>query len=168
MNQRSVVASFLILALFASVFVLGGNAVTNQRFVDNSNFFSVLKEQPTDNLEKLTTKLEKVETETKTQPLDPSSALVKTGDSITVNYRGWLAETGVVFDESFHSTTGFTFTVGTGVIEGWSEGVLGMKVGEVRRVKIPSSLAYKEQGSGESIPANADLIFDIELIRINN
>ena len=70
MNQRSLIASFLILALFASVLVLGGNTVTNQRFVDNSSFQSQLKGQSTDNLEKLTTKLDKVVSETKTQPAD--------------------------------------------------------------------------------------------------
>ncbi|MEO6729488.1 MAG: FKBP-type peptidyl-prolyl cis-trans isomerase [Candidatus Dojkabacteria bacterium] len=169
MNQRTLIATFLILSLFASVLVLGGTTVVNQRFIDNSAFQSQLKGQSTDNLEKLTTKLEKVESITNTQPTDSNSAAVKTGDNITVNYKGWLAETGVVFDQSFNSSnSGFTFTVGSGVIEGWSEGVVGMKVGEIRRLKIPSSLGYGEAGSLPTIPSNADLIFDIELIRINN
>ncbi|MFS8131120.1 MAG: FKBP-type peptidyl-prolyl cis-trans isomerase [Candidatus Dojkabacteria bacterium] len=169
MNQRSVIASFLILALFASVLVFGGTTVANQRYVNYSLFQSKLKDQPTDNLEKLTTKLDKVVTETKTETTDANSPAVKTGDNITVNYKGWLAETGVLFDQSFtSSTTGLTFTVGTGVISGWSEGVVGMKVGEIRRLKIPSAQGYGEAGSPPAIPANADLVFDVELTRINN
>ncbi len=169
MNQRSLLASFLILALFASVLVFGGTIVNNQRFVNYAAFPSKLEGQSTDNLEKLTAKLDKVVTETKTEPTDSNSPAVKTGDNITVNYKGWLAETGVLFDQSFgKTTTGLTFTVGTGVIKGWSEGVVGMKVGEIRRLKIPSSLGYGEAGSPPTIPANADLVFDVELIRINN
>jgi FKBP-type peptidyl-prolyl cis-trans isomerase FkpA len=93
---------------------------------------------------------------------------VKTGDSITVHYRGWLALDGEVFDQSFnHSNDGFTFTVGQGVIQGWSEGVVGMKIGETRRLKIPYNLGYGERGAGLTIPPFADLIFDVELLRIN-
>ena len=166
MNQRSLIASFLILALFASVLALGSNVVANQRFIDTASFKSQLKDQSTDNLEKLTTKLDKIVSETKTAPTDINSPAVKTGDSITVNYKGWLADTGVIFDQSFSSTdSGFTFKVGSGVIQGWSDGIVGMQAGEIRRLKIPSSLGYGEAGNPPAIPANADLIFDIELIR---
>jgi FKBP-type peptidyl-prolyl cis-trans isomerase len=93
---------------------------------------------------------------------------VSTGNNITVHYRGWLAMDGEVFDQSFnHSAEGFTFKVGNGVIEGWSEGVIGMKIGETRRLKIPFDKGYGEYGAGLTIPPYADLIFDIELISIN-
>ena len=93
---------------------------------------------------------------------------VKKGDSITVHYRGWLALDGEIFDQSFnHGNDGFTFTVGQGVIEGWSQGVVGMKVGEVRRLKIPYNLGYGEYGAGLTIPPFADLIFDVELVSFN-
>ena len=94
---------------------------------------------------------------------------VKSGDKITVHYRGWLATNGTVFDQSFnHGTTGFSFTAGVGmVIKGWDDGVIGMKVGEVRTLKIPSASGYGATGSG-SIPGNADLIFDVELISFTN
>ena len=93
---------------------------------------------------------------------------VKSGDKITVHYRGWLALDGEVFDQSFnHSESGFTFTVGQGVIEGWSEGVVGMKLGEVRRLKIPYTKGYGEYGAGYTIPPFSDLIFDVELVSID-
>jgi FKBP-type peptidyl-prolyl cis-trans isomerase len=94
---------------------------------------------------------------------------VQAGERVTVNYRGWLASDGTIFDQSFtRGDAGFTFTVGDGVIVGWSNGVQGMKQGEVRRIYIPSELGYGEFGAGSSIPANADLIFDVELIRFED
>lgn len=101
-------------------------------------------------------------------PTEISDAIeeVSTGDRITVHYRGWLAtDSEAVFDQSFNRNEPFTFTVGSGVINGWSEGVVGMKVGEIRRLFIPSDLGYGEQGSGANIPPNSDLIFDVELVR---
>ncbi len=93
---------------------------------------------------------------------------VATGDNITVNYRGWTATDKNIFDQSFNrGDEGFTFDVGGRVIDGWNEGVVGMKQGEVRRLYIPSEMGYGEFGSGEAIPPNADLIFDVELISIN-
>ncbi|MDQ6985317.1 MAG: FKBP-type peptidyl-prolyl cis-trans isomerase [Candidatus Dojkabacteria bacterium] len=101
-------------------------------------------------------------------PGDENGESVETGDSLKVFYRGWEAQTGVVFDESFNHdiyTYGFPFIAGKGVIQGWSEGVIGMKEGEVRRVYIPSSLAYDFDPTS---PLNGkDLIFDIELISID-
>lgn len=92
---------------------------------------------------------------------------VKEGDTITVHYRGWLAADEQVFDQSFnHSEDGFTFKVGEGVIKGWSEGVVGMKIGETIRLKIPYQKGYGEHGAGFTIPPYSDLIFDIELLEI--
>ncbi|GAB4285015.1 MAG: hypothetical protein Kow0081_2530 [Candidatus Dojkabacteria bacterium] len=94
-------------------------------------------------------------------------ATVKSGDRIRVHYRGWIASTGEIFDESFsRGDDGFLFIAGTGnVIQGWLQGTIGMKQGEVRRLYIPSELAYGETGSG-LIPPNSDLIFDVELVGI--
>ncbi len=93
-------------------------------------------------------------------------AVVASGDSITVDYTGTL-EDGTTFDSSVGKEP-FTFTIGQGsVIPGWDQGLLGMKVGEVRKLTIPSELAYGEAGSG-SIPPNATLIFEVKLISINN
>jgi FKBP-type peptidyl-prolyl cis-trans isomerase len=91
------------------------------------------------------------------------------GGLLTVDYTGWLYNPsttdhkGVMFDTSIGKTP-FTFTLGAGqVIAGWDQGILGMKVGGVRRLVIPPSLAYGATRSG-AIPANATLLFDITLI----
>lgn len=94
-------------------------------------------------------------------------ATVKQGDKVAVQYTGWLAS-GVQFDTSRQSgRQPFPVTVGAGgVIKGWDEGLVGMKVGGKRRLVIPPALAYGAQGQPPTIPANATLTFDIELVSI--
>jgi FKBP-type peptidyl-prolyl cis-trans isomerase len=95
-----------------------------------------------------------------------SGQAAKSGDCLIVKYYGTLASTGVKFDEDFTTPNAFAFTLGQGqVIQGWDQGLVGMKVGGERRLVIPSSLAYGSSGSG-SIPANAALVFDVHLLRI--
>lgn len=91
---------------------------------------------------------------------------VKAGDTITAHYTGAVASDGTIFQSSKDTGQPATFSLNQ-VIQGWQQGVPGMKVGGTRRLLIPASLAYganPPQGSG--IPANADLVFDIELISI--
>lgn len=91
----------------------------------------------------------------------------KTGDTVSVHYSGYL-EDGTKFDSSVDRGTPFEFTLGENrVIQGWEIGVLGMKVGEVRRLVIPPQFAYGENGFPPVIPANATLAFEVELIAIN-
>jgi len=96
-----------------------------------------------------------------------TGAAAKAGDSVTVNYVGALTN-GTVFDASAnHGTSGFTFTLGAGqVIKGWDEGIVGMKEGGKRTLLIPAALAYGSQAVGGVIPANSDLIFQVELLMV--
>jgi len=91
----------------------------------------------------------------------------KTGNTVTVNYTGTLVD-GTKFDSSLNpGRTPFEFTLGLDrVIRGWELGVLGMKVGEKRKLTIPPELGYGEQGAGELIPPNATLIFEVDLLGI--
>ncbi|MFA6308115.1 MAG: FKBP-type peptidyl-prolyl cis-trans isomerase [Patescibacteria group bacterium] len=105
--------------------------------------------------------------ELKTEILTEGSGdqLVKSGDTVSVDYTGTL-EDGTQFDSSIGKDP-FSFTVGQGdVIAGWDQGLLGMKIGEERKLTIPSDLAYGVNGYGP-IPPNATLIFTIKLISIN-
>ena len=90
---------------------------------------------------------------------------------VTVHYTGWLDQNGTPgsqFDSSVDRGTPFTFIIGRGqVIQGWDEGVASMKIGEKRRLFIPSKLGYGAHGAGRSIPPHANLIFDVELISIS-
>ena len=91
----------------------------------------------------------------------------ETGQIVTVHYTGWLEEDGTKFDSSLDRAQPFTFKIGMSqVIKGWDEGVATMKVGGKRQLLIPPDLGYGEQGSGGGIPANATLIFEVELISV--
>jgi len=95
------------------------------------------------------------------------SAEVKQGDIITVHYRGYLMDSSV-FDSSYERNAPLSVEVGAGgVIPGFEQAVVGMKVGGQRRILIPSDLAYGAQGRG-NIPPNADIAFDIELLSIDS
>ncbi len=92
-------------------------------------------------------------------------------DLVSVHYTGWLEQNGVKgnkFDSSKDRNRPFSFQLGAGrVIKGWDEGVASMQVGEIRKLTIPSHLAYGSRGAGRDIPANATLIFEVELLKID-
>lgn len=89
----------------------------------------------------------------------------KEGSHVRVHYTGWLT-TGKKFDSSVDAGKPFDFTIGNNeVIKGWEEGVAGMRVGGKRQLRIPPALGYGAEGTpGGPIPANATLIFDIQLL----
>jgi len=90
----------------------------------------------------------------------------KAGDTVTVNYVGALYKTGKVFDASWSRNTTFnTALLSTAVIQGWVDGIPGMKVGGRRELIIPPALAYKNVSQG-LIPANSTLIFIVDLLKV--
>jgi peptidylprolyl isomerase len=88
------------------------------------------------------------------------------GQKVRVHYTGWFTSNQQKFDSSHDRQGLFIFTLGSGeVIKGWDEGVATMKVGEKRRLIIPSDLAYGPQGN-QSVPPNASLTFDVDLVGV--
>lgn len=95
------------------------------------------------------------------------------GRTVTVHYTGWLYDAsrpdkkGTQFDSSRTSNDPFSFQLGASqVIQGWDEGVAGMKVGGQRTLTIPADKGYGARGAGGVIPPNATLIFDVELLEV--
>ena len=94
-----------------------------------------------------------------------TGAEATTGRVVQVNYSGYLYSATAAENKGTPFDAGsFPFTVGTGVIPGFSQGVVGMRVGGIRRVIIPPNLGYGAQGSPPRIPGNATLVFEIELV----
>lgn len=95
-----------------------------------------------------------------------SGELAEAGRDVVVHYTGWLPS-GQEFDSSHDRGEPYVFLLGTGdVIQGWHEGVAGMKVGGRRKLVIPPELAYGEAGRPGAIPPNATLVFDVELLDV--
>ncbi len=97
----------------------------------------------------------------------------RAGHSVQVHYTGWLYDESAVdkkgakFDSSRDRNQPFAFPLGAGrVIQGWDQGVAGMKVGGQRTLLIPARLGYGAKGAGRSIPPNASLLFEVELLNL--
>ncbi len=94
-----------------------------------------------------------------------TGAEVPAGATITAHYTGALCKNGIIFQSSHDFGQPVTFGLDQ-VIRGWTEGVPGMKVGGMRRLVIPSEMAYGSVRAAANIPPNSDLVFDIELMDI--
>lgn len=94
-----------------------------------------------------------------------TGAEVPAGATITAHYTGALCKNGIIFQSSHDFGQPVTFGLDQ-VIRGWTEGVPGMKVGGMRRLIIPSEMAYGSVRAAANIPPNSDLVFDIELVDI--
>jgi FKBP-type peptidyl-prolyl cis-trans isomerase len=107
-----------------------------------------------------------VDTVTELQVIDLAEGtgpVVPEGATVTAHYTGALCKDGTIFQSSHDfGPQGISFPL-SGVIEGWTKGVPGMKVGGTRRLVIPAAMAYGAQSPSANIPANSDLVFDIEL-----
>lgn len=148
----------IIAALITIIFLVGILFVTTKS-VDNTR-----SQQSLTSLADSEGKLTELQSETITQ--GEGDRQVAMGDRVRVHYTGTLKD-GTKFDSSKDRGEPFEFTVGSGVIEGWSQGVVGMKKGETRNLAIPSELGYGSQAIG-SIPANSDLYFEIDMIDFVN
>ena len=100
--------------------------------------------------------------------IEGKGAAAKSGDKISVRYVGNLYDTNKEFDSSWkRGKAPFELTLGQGqVIQGWDQGLIGMKAGGRRRLTIPPDLAYGAQGQPPTIPANSTLVFDVDLTKI--
>ena len=103
--------------------------------------------------------------------IEGTGAEASAGQHVVVHYTGWLqnpdGSAGKKFDSSKDRNDPFSFHLGAGqVIQGWDQGVQGMKIGGTRVLTIPSSLGYGPRGAGGVIPPNATLIFEVELLGV--
>jgi FKBP-type peptidyl-prolyl cis-trans isomerase FkpA len=96
-----------------------------------------------------------------------TGAVAKAGQTVTVVYTGAVASTGLIFQSSQDSNPPYATVSLSQVIKGWQQGIPGMKIGGTRQLLIPASLAYgANPPAGSGIPANADLVFSVLLLKI--
>jgi len=150
----SIVVVFLVGTIGAYLLVLFNNDDTNNTDVTTTETSQQeeLKVDPTAYVVK-----DSVTTLEKTDLKVGNGPEVKAGDTIKVQYKGSLAKTGQVFDQTNGQAIELPLE---GVIQGWQEGIPGMKVGGTRRLVIPAAMAYGNTPVG-SIPANSDLVFEV-------
>ena len=158
------------------VLVIVGFLFWQKNIVDTKNLNT--QESTTTENESLSENLNNIDNNMDNQPVEGEELKIeviqegegieaKNGDTVSVHYTGYLTN-GQVFDSSIGRGQPIEFVLGIGgVIKGWDQGVLGMKVGEKRKLSIPSDLGYGSAGAGGSIPPDATLIFEVEMIKIN-
>jgi FKBP-type peptidyl-prolyl cis-trans isomerase len=149
---QHIATSILVFGISAGIASCGGGSANNSATPDTSGSAAIVALKVTDNL------------------VGTGATAVK-NNVLSVHYTGWLYDVkasnlrGAKFDSSVDRGTPFSFTLGGSVIAGWNLGIEGMKVGGKRTLIIPSSLGYGASGQG-SIPGNAALVFDVELLSV--
>lgn len=98
--------------------------------------------------------------------VEGTGAVVPEGATVTAHYTGALCKDGTIFQSSHDFGEAISFPL-SGVIQGWTKGVPGMKIGGTRRLVIPAAMAYGAQSPSANIPPNSDLVFDIELTAVS-
>jgi len=163
-NRQRIIIGIIVLLLVAviAIFVYRDYASKTQSQAGNYPIGTLDSTPPTISASAVTTasglKYEDLQVGT--------STAAKSGDSITVNYTGWLTN-GTKFDSSIDRGQTSDFIIGVGnVIAGWDEGIPGMKVGGTRLLVIPPTLGYGSSGSGSIIPPDSTLIFEVQLVAI--
>jgi len=148
MNMRKIILIAVLLLIAAGLVYYFG-------------FYQKPKSEPLPEEQNQMTELLKIET-----LKEGAGEAIKNGDTAVVHYTGTLLD-GTKFDSSVDRGQPFSFQLGAGrVIAGWEQGVLGMKVGEKRKLTIAPELGYGASGAGGVIPPNAPLIFEVELLEI--
>jgi len=163
MNKTSIILSLIIVVILAGiiyVFYLAATHKPEQSVIENTPTPS-----PNNNLNNSNTSMiQGMKVEILKQGTGEGA---KTGDNVVVNYVGTLPD-GTKFDSSVDRNQPFPLTLGvTSVIQGWQLGLVGMKVGEKRKLTIPPELAYGAQSPSPLIPANSTLVFEIDMLSIN-
>ena len=170
MNKESLVFIGSTLVVVAGVMLMSMYFLNRDSSIDNTQLLGVDSQQdPINFKEEEDTDMNNIEdfSELEIKVIQEGTGeQAKAGDKVVVNYEGTLSD-GTKFDSSYDNGAPFSFDLGAGgVIQGWEEGVSGMKVGEIRELKIPSSMGYGTAGAGGIIPPNAGLIFKVELLEI--
>jgi len=161
MNKKSII---LIIVIILGIIILGSIFYSKKNIENNS--FSNQQNQAVESNNIIESNNQNMNNLLKETLKEGTGIEAKNGDTVTVNYIGTL-ENGKKFDSSLDGGVPFSFTLGAGqVIKGWDLGVLGMKVGEKRKLTIPADLAYGSDGIGNIIPPNATLIFEVDLLEI--